>query len=82
MESKSYITSTILIISFLAAGTLCRGQDYVRAAGVRGGLTSGITYRQFLEPQLSYEAIMSFRENGLQLTLYKKLKSLYGEDFE
>lgn len=73
MESKSLSKSIILIFLFLAAGNLCRGQDFVRAAGVRGGLTSGITYRQFIEPQLSYEAMMSFRENGLQLTVLRQL---------
>jgi len=47
-------------------------QDYNRAAGLRGGIGYGLTFRQFMEPELSYEGLLSFRNNGLQLTALRE----------
>ncbi len=64
----------ILLIAFLL-GLLPRlaGQDYRREIGIRGGLTSGFTYRQYLSERLSYEGILSFRQGGLQLTALRQI---------
>ena len=45
----------------------------MREAGVRGGITSGFTYRQYLDEYLSYESILSFRQAGMQLTLIRQI---------
>jgi len=47
-------------------------QEYSRAAGLRGGLSSGLTYRQHLAPELAYEGLLSFRKGGLQCTILRE----------
>jgi hypothetical protein len=64
---KYYILILLLIISFRVSG-----QDFNRAVGGRGGITSGITYRAYLNPELAYEGLLSFRKNGLQFTLLRQ----------
>ncbi len=44
-----------------------------REVGIRGGITSGITYRQYLEDNFSYEGLLSFRQYGLQFTLLRQI---------
>jgi hypothetical protein len=48
------------------------GQDFMRSAGIRGGVSSGISYRGYLNPELAYEGLMSFRGNGLQFTILRQ----------
>ena len=48
------------------------GQDFMRAAGLRGGTNSGLTYRQFMDPSLAYEGLLSFRGDGLQFTVLRQ----------
>jgi hypothetical protein len=57
----------ILLFSLPAAA-----QDYSRAAGLRGGLSSGFTYRQHLEPEIAYEGMLSFRQGGMQFTVLRE----------
>ena len=64
---KHYIIILLLLISFQASG-----QDFMRSAGIRGGLTSGLSYRGYLNPELAYEGLMSFRGNGLQFTILRQ----------
>lgn len=59
---------TVLLLISIPAGA----QDFMRSAGVRGGLTSGISYRGYLNPELAYEGLISFRDNGLQFTLLRQ----------
>ncbi len=47
-------------------------QEYIQAIGLRGGYTSGVTYKKFLDEMKSMEAIMSFRKNGLQMTVLRQ----------
>ena len=61
----------IAIVSLLFASV--NSQNFQREAGVRGGLTSGFTYRQYLDDYLSYESILSFREEGMQFTLIRQI---------
>ena len=64
---KYLITTTLILLSMEAAG-----QDFSRSVGIRGGLSSGVTYRQFLNPELAYEGLMSFRKGGLQFTILRE----------
>ena len=64
---KHYIITALLLFSIQVSG-----QDFMRSAGLRGGLTSGISYRGYLNPELAYEGLMSFRGNGLQFTLLRQ----------
>lgn len=48
-------------------------QNFQREAGLRGGLTSGFTYRQYLDEYLSYESILSFRHAGMQFTMLRQI---------
>lgn len=61
------IISTLLIISLSASG-----QDFMHSAGIRGGISSGLTYRAYLNPELAYEGLMSFRGTGIQFTLLRQ----------
>lgn len=63
----------ILIIIITLLFESVKSQNFQREAGVRGGLTSGFTYRQYLDDYLSYESILSFRKSGIQFTLIRQL---------
>jgi len=62
-------TFTILL---LITGLNAFSQNFTREAGIRGGLTPGFTYRQYLDDNLSYEALLSFRQGGMQFTLLRQ----------
>ncbi|MCK4745483.1 MAG: hypothetical protein KAT15_00530 [Bacteroidales bacterium] len=64
---KHFIITALLLISIQASG-----QDFMRSAGIRGGVSSGISYRGFLNPELAYEGLLSFRNNGLQFTILRQ----------
>ena len=64
---KQYIICALLVFSIQASG-----QDFMSSAGIRGGLTSGITYRGYLNPELAYEGLLSFRNNGIQFTVLRQ----------
>ena len=65
----------VLIISILP-GSVLFSQNFMREAGLRGGLTSGYTYRQYLDEYLSYEGIFSFRKAGMQFTLIRQVHEM------
>lgn len=56
----------------ITINSITAAQDYFRAVGTRGGRTAGITYRQFLDPTLAYEGIVSFRNSGMQFTILRQ----------
>jgi len=43
-----------------------------KAVGIRGGLSSGFEYRVFSSDLISYKALLSFRNHGLQFTGMKE----------
>jgi hypothetical protein len=43
-----------------------------KAAGIRGGLSSGFEYRVFSSDMSAYKVLLSFRQNGIQLTGMKE----------
>lgn len=63
----------VLILFNMLIPLLCFSQNFTREAGIRGGVTSGIVYRQFLNEYLSYQGILSFRKNGIQFTLLRQI---------
>ena len=79
-KMKNITLFTILLISLPL-----NAQNYFKAAGIRGGLSSGFTYRQYLEPDLAYEGLLSFRKGGIQLSIlrqrYQPALLHIGEDF-
>ncbi|MCK4919764.1 MAG: hypothetical protein KAS71_01885 [Bacteroidales bacterium] len=63
---------SIIILSFLLTSSVL-GQNILREGGLRGGQTSGFTYRHYINEYLSYESILSFRKSGMQVTLLRQL---------
>lgn len=64
----------LLFILFILTG-ICSGvsaQQYMRAVGVRGGLSSGLEYRVFSDELNSYKILVSTRHSGLQATALKE----------
>ncbi len=59
----------ILIVVNLSASAQFSGKE----VGIRGGITSGFTFRQYLEDNFSYEGLLSFRQDGLQFTLLRQI---------
>lgn len=62
-----FTAGLFLIVSGLHA------QAFMKEAGIRGGLTSGFTYRQYLNEALSYEGLLSFRQGGAQFTILRQI---------
>lgn len=48
------------------------GQFYPLEAGGVGGISSGLTFRAYLHEELSYEALLSFRNEGAQFHLFRQ----------
>ncbi len=71
----------LLTVIFLGITTGMEAQNYTREAGIRGGLTSGFTFRQYLNDHLSYEGLLSFRQRGLQLTVLRQIHEQEPNDY-
>jgi len=56
------------ILVFLLVSISISGQSLKNAAGVRGGISSGITYQHFYSTMDDFKLLLSFRDNGMQLT--------------
>lgn len=64
----------ILLLLFLGAiFQVTFSQNFNREAGIRAGITSGFTYRMYLDDYLSYESILSFRRSGMQVSLLRQI---------
>jgi hypothetical protein len=61
---------TILWIIFLCP--YIYSQNYTRCAGLRGGNAPGLTYRQYIDDESAFEAIISYARGGLRLTALKQ----------
>ena len=75
-----------VVIALLLLLPVCLfAQDYQRAAGVRLGVTSGITYKKFTNDQEAIEMIASGRNEGMQFTLlyefHKPMEVAFEENF-
>jgi hypothetical protein len=67
MKLKILITIILSSVSLFASA-----QEYSRAIGLRGGVSSGITYRRFLDQEIGIETILSFRRGGMQVSLLRE----------
>lgn len=75
---------TILIL--LSLLPLCLvAQDYEHSAGVRLGLTSGLTYKKFVNDTEAFEILWSGRRDGSQITalyeFHRPMEVAFNESF-
>ncbi len=73
-----------IILLFLLLPVCLFAQDYERAAGVRLGHTSGISYKKFIVDNEAVEMIISGRKSGTQFTalyeFHKPMEVAFEED--
>ena len=70
----------LYIIILLGLSSAAFSQNRVKEIGLRGGYTSGVTFRVQLEETLSYEAQAGYRNNGSVLSLYRQQHHTLGMD--
>ncbi|PKP53694.1 MAG: hypothetical protein CVT92_02935 [Bacteroidetes bacterium HGW-Bacteroidetes-1] len=58
----------VAIILFLTLGISISAQPLQHAAGIRGGVSSGLTYQYFYNPMEDVKLLLSFRDSGMQLS--------------
>jgi hypothetical protein len=59
----------IFVVMFMVAAFLQgTAQDYQTGIGIRGGVSSGLTVKHFVNPGHAVEGILSMRWGGLELT--------------
>lgn len=75
---KNFSIITLLVLLFFNPVI---AQDYTRAVGIRGGISSGFEYRAFADEYLSYRALLSTRHRGIQLTGLKEFHQYGMFDF-
>ena len=68
MKKGLFITILMIILSLPLIS-----QEYDRAIGIRGGVTSGFTYRQFLDEEVALEGLLSFKRGGIQIMLLREI---------
>lgn len=69
---------TFLLIVLLSVFSTGYAQVYNHSVGLRGGVSSGISYRLFKDELKAMEGILSFRNHGIQLTaIIETYKPLY-----
>ena len=59
----------VLLFAMITISTTA--QDHYQAIGVRGGISSGITYKRFLDNENAFEGILSFKK-GIRAILLKE----------
>ena len=64
MKTLKIFAILFLVIIFQKVNS----QDYINAVGFRTGGTSGFCYKTFVNDYKALEGILSFRNNGVQLT--------------
>ena len=64
--------SIVLIIVFLLTSVLVDAQQFSKAIGIRGGLSSGFEYRFYTDDINSYKILLSARKSATQLTVLKE----------
>lgn len=69
---------TILLLLCLSPAAF--SQFYNKEVGLRGGYSSGITFRVNLQEDLSYEGQLNYRDKGGVFTLYRQLHHEIGMD--
>lgn len=69
-----------IIILLLCLSPAAFSQFYNKEVGLRGGYSSGITFRVNLEESLSYEAQLSYRDKGGIFTMFRQQHHELGMD--
>ncbi len=62
----------LLIFFFIFISLEGFSQFYPLEAGAVGGVSSGLNFRAYLDEDLSYEALLSFRNDGAQFNLFRQ----------
>ena len=70
----------LTIIVLLALSTTAFSQYYPMEVGMRGGYTSGVTFRVNLDDELSYEAQFCYRNQGAIVTMLRLKHNEMGMD--
>lgn len=70
----------IIIIILLGLSTSAFSQFYPREVGVRLGYSMGMAFRVNIEQDLSYEAQLSYRNNGGIFTMFRQKHMEIGMD--
>ena len=68
------------IIFLLCLSPAIFAQFYNKEVGIRGGYSSGITFRINLEENLSYEAQLNYRDHGGIFTMFRQQHHEIGMD--
>ena len=68
------------IIILLCLSPVAFSQFYNKEVGIRGGYSSGITFRINLEEKLSYEAQLNYRDHGATFTVFRQQHHEIGMD--
>lgn len=67
MKRLLFLSAALTIFFFSS-----NAQQYSRAIGIRGGLSSGFEYRFYSDAQNSYKVLLSTRHSGFQATVFKE----------
>jgi hypothetical protein len=62
----------IFLIFFIVTPLYINAQDYQTAMSLRSGVSSGVSIQFFRDESKAIEGLLSFRNNGLQLTVIKE----------
>jgi hypothetical protein len=68
------------IIFLLCLSPAAFSQFYAKEIGLRGGYSGGITFRVNLEEALSYQAQLSYRDQGAIFTMFRQQHKEIGMD--
>ncbi|MFP4059043.1 MAG: hypothetical protein ACLFUC_01000 [Bacteroidales bacterium] len=63
---KKYIF--VLAFAFVFTSVFSQKHEYIDALGLRGGLSSGITYKHFIDKTRALEGIITTRWHGFSIT--------------
>jgi len=75
---KKILMTAIAMIGFV---TLTNAQDYNTGIGLRGGLSNGLTIKQFIGNRVALEGILTTRWEGFSITgLYEIHNQAFGVD--
>ncbi|MDX2431872.1 MAG: hypothetical protein QNK35_13125 [Bacteroides sp.] len=70
----------ITLILLLALSSTAFSQYYTKEVGIRGGYSSGITFRVNIEEETSYEAQLCYRQDGGIFTIFRQKHKEMGMD--
>lgn len=70
----------LYIIILLCLSTSAFSQYYAKEIGLRGGYTAGFTFRVNIEEALSYEGLLSYRDNGAVFSVIRQKHYEIGMD--